>query len=286
MLEVLQLSKSYGKKNVLVDVNFTVKAGEIVSLIGPNGCGKSTLLLIIANLIRSDKGEVRINQHSNQGKQVFKELSLMLDDKALNPYLSGRDHLEYSCYLHQQDYSAIKWVIHRLEIESFLDRPIYSYSMGMKQKLLFALALLPQPKVLLLDEPHNGLDPTSVGLQREVLFELANQGVAILLSSHYLSVLQQQTDKALFLKNGTVELIDLEQLQPMYQVRLQNTVQLRQLLNEIHFLPKEIKAASIELRLTEKNLIRVVKAVPEASIEQILQMQTNFETLYREKYSL
>lgn len=230
ILQVQNIHKSYGKQKVLKDITFTIDKPEIVALVGPNGSGKSTLLSIITNLLSAESGEVRILNRTNKDLGIFREISFMQDNTVLYDYLTGFDHLQFIADLQGLTKEQIMENAERIGITSYLHKTVSNYSLGMKQHLLLAMATLNRPKLLILDEPLNGLDPTSSIKVRNLLIELNKEGTAILLSSHNLAEIDRVTSKVLFLKDGTLMEEDLSQFeqacylitvnQPLYAVEL------------------------------------------------------------------
>ncbi|AST92370.1 MULTISPECIES: ABC transporter ATP-binding protein [Sutcliffiella] len=230
ILQVQNIHKSYGKQKVLKDITFTIDKPEIVALVGPNGSGKSTLLSIITNLLSAESGEVRILNRTNKDLGIFREISFMQDNTVLYDYLTGFDHLQFIADLQGLTKEQIMENAERIGITSYLHKTVSNYSLGMKQHLLLAMATLNRPKLLILDEPLNGLDPTSSIKVRNLLIELNKEGTAILLSSHNLAEIDRVTSRVLFLKDGTLMDEDLSQFeqacylitvnQPLYAVEL------------------------------------------------------------------
>lgn len=183
MISIKQLSKKYGQKQVLNNISFEIQQGELYGLVGPNGVGKTTLLSILINLIQADSGSVMVaNQHNND-KDYLKRIGFMQDNTVLYPHLSGYDHLAYVAFAHGIDNEEIEKVSLKVGNYAYLNQKVGNYSLGMKQHLLFACAILHRPSVLLLDEPFNGLDPTSLIRIRELIIELNTQGTTVLVSS-------------------------------------------------------------------------------------------------------
>lgn len=230
ILQVQNIHKSYGKQKVLKDITFTIDKPEIVALVGPNGSGKSTLLSIITNLLSAESGEVRILNRTNKDLGIFREITFMQDNTVLYDYLTGFDHLQFIADLQGLTKEQIMENAERIGITSYLHKTVSNYSLGMKQHLLLAMATLNRPKLLILDEPLNGLDPTSSIKVRNLLIELNKEGTAILLSSHNLAEIDRVTSRVLFLKDGTLMDEDLSQFeqacylitvnQPLYAVEL------------------------------------------------------------------
>lgn len=202
ILSVNNLHKSYGKDKVLNNISFDLEGPQILALIGPNGSGKSTLLNIIANLLPADQGSISVMNKSNQNPSIFREVSYMQDNSVLYDYLTGYDHLQFIGDLQKISKKKVLAAAERIGITSFLNKKVSNYSLGMKQQLLLTMAIVNEPKLLIMDEPLNGLDPTNAIKVRNLLLELANEGTAILLSSHNLSEIDHVTSNILFLKDG------------------------------------------------------------------------------------
>lgn len=202
ILQVDKVSKSFGKESVLHNISFSIKKSQIVALVGPNGSGKSTLFNIITNLLKADKGQVSIVGKPNTDPNIFKEISFMQDNSVLYDFLTGFDHLQFIAEVQNLPKESILEVAETIGNKDYLNKKVKNYSLGMKQHLLLSMALINKPKLLLLDEPLNGLDPTSAIRIRELLIKLQQKGTTIFLSSHNLAEIDQVTSDILFLKDG------------------------------------------------------------------------------------
>ena len=196
------LSKRFKKQLVINDISLTIDTPGIWALVGPNGVGKTTLLNLFTNLIPATSGTVQLVGKSNKDHTVFKEVSFLQDNTVLFDYLTGYDHLKYICDVHNLPKKRIHEIATYVGMESYLKKTAGDYSLGMKQHLLLAMAIVNNPKLLLLDEPLNGLDPTSAILIRKILVELAENGTTIILSSHNLAEVDRVTKNIIFLKGG------------------------------------------------------------------------------------
>lgn len=204
LIEVKNVSKSFGDHIVLNDVSFTVETPEIIALVGPNGSGKSTLLNIMMNLLPADQGEVRFLGMDHRDYHVFNQVSFLKDNTVLYPYLNAEDHLLYAARCYGVSRAQMEEVIDYTGIRSFLYKKTVACSLGMKQLILLALAILNKPPVLVMDEPLNGLDPSNVIRVRELMLDMVHKGTCILLSSHTLSEIDAVTKHIFFLKDHTI----------------------------------------------------------------------------------
>ncbi|UUX34418.1 ABC transporter ATP-binding protein [Fundicoccus culcitae] len=202
IITVENLSKSYGSQLILNNVNFEIHEKGIIALIGPNGSGKTTLINSLLNLTKIDKGTITILGSSHDNIEIFNKVSLLKDYTVLYPYLSGWDHLSFAANAYKLDKERVDYVINRLNIQSFIHKKTKTYSLGMKQILLIALAILNDSQLMILDEPLNGLDPSRIIEIRELLIALAKEGKTIFLSSHTLLEVEVMTKHVLFLKEG------------------------------------------------------------------------------------
>ena len=231
VLAIKNLSKKYKKHQVLNDISLTIDSPGIWALVGPNGVGKTTFLNILTNLIPATSGSVELVGKSNKDYKVFKKVSFLQDNTVLFDYLTGYDHLKYVCDMHRIPAKRIKEVVRYVGMESYTKKTVGNYSLGMKQHLLLAMAIINEPKLLLLDEPLNGLDPTSAIMMRKILGELAEKGTTIILSSHNLSEVDRVTKQILFLKDGKLIEENMDSYEQVYyHVTIQDKQSLKLLL--------------------------------------------------------
>ncbi len=202
ILSVNNISKSFGKHKVLDDVSLNIEKAKIVALVGPNGSGKSTFLDIIANILNEDSGTVEILGKSNKDISVYNDYSYMIDNTVLYEYLTGLDHLRFICETHKLSRDSIRKAVELIGIKHFINKKVGEYSLGMKQQLLFSMTILNDPDFLVLDEPFNGLDPTTIIKVRRIILDFQSQGKTILLSSHNLAEVDQMTSHIVFIKDG------------------------------------------------------------------------------------
>lgn len=207
MLEVKELVKRFGTSTVVDGISLTVGAGEVVGLVGPNGAGKSTTMKTICGLLRPNSGSVTIQgiAFSDNAQAYLSRLGALVESPAFYPNLNGRDHLAYLARVRgQYSVALIGNTLARVGLDSESRKPVRKYSTGMKQRLGIAMAILHKPKFLVLDEPTNGLDPAAIVAMRDLLRQLAEDGTAMLVSSHLLSEIQRVCNRVVFIKAGRV----------------------------------------------------------------------------------
>lgn len=208
VLEIVGLSKSYGERKVLNNLNFEVYAGEIFGFIGPNGAGKSTLIRIISGLTAPTNGEVYICGLSvqKQFEKAIANIGVVMENCQLYSYMSGRQNLQYFASLIKGiTKDDIERVIKISGLENRIDDKVRTYSYGMKQRLGLAQALLNNPKILILDEPTNGLDVNGViELRRTLKVLSARNNMGIFISSHILSEMEQLCDTVTIFDRGSI----------------------------------------------------------------------------------
>jgi len=268
ILAVQEIHKSYGKQRVLNNISFTIEEPQIVALVGPNGSGKSTLLNIITNLVEADEGQVTILNESNQNPQIFKNVSYMQDNSVLYDYLTGYDHLQFIANVQGLSKAKIIKTAERVGMDSYLNKRVGKYSLGMKQHLLLTMAILNEPELLILDEPLNGLDPTSAIRVRNLLVELYEEGTTILLSSHNLSEIDRVTSNILFLKDGQLIKEDLTELKKInYEFFVDNPTQVTELLLNLDVTVIETGDDFVSFHLKEASLNDIVLELMKQNIE-------------------
>jgi ABC-2 type transport system ATP-binding protein len=204
IVEVNNLKKRYKKQMVLKGIDIQVETPQIIALVGPNGSGKTTLLNCMTNLLSFQEGEVRLLGKKHTDASLFHNVSYLQDNRILYGNLTGYDHLKFVCSVQKIPTSKIKDVAERVGMESYLKKRVRNYSLGMKQHLLLAMAIINDPKLLLMDEPLNGLDPTSAINMRRILLELYKEGTTIIISSHNLDEIDRLTNTIYFMKDGAL----------------------------------------------------------------------------------
>ena len=208
LLEVKNVSKSFGKKKVLKDISFSLSSGEILGFIGPNGSGKTTTIKLILGLQSIDSGSVFINNYdvSKNFSKAIEKVGAIVENPDMYLYLSGRKNLELVARMYKGiTKDRIEEIIKLVGLESRIKDKVSKYSLGMRQRLGIAASILHKPNLLILDEPTNGLDPEGIKELRSLLVKLAKEeGVGILISSHNLSELENFCTNICILKNGEI----------------------------------------------------------------------------------
>lgn len=205
ILEVNQLSKHFGKKQALSNVSFSVPKGSIVGLIGPNGAGKTTIMKAILGLFSYENGQIKVDGKpvSEVSHQALESVGALIEYPAIYPYLTGYQHLVLNAT--GEDVKVrIENLAKQLKMTEYLNRKAKNYSLGMKQKLGIALALINKPNFVILDEPMNGLDPQATKDLRDVILAEAVQGTSFLISSHILSELEKLVSEVVIIDHGQV----------------------------------------------------------------------------------
>jgi ABC-2 type transport system ATP-binding protein len=207
VLKVYHLSKKIGKSLIIKDVSFELSRGEILGFLGPNGSGKTTILKMLVGLIKPTNGTVLIEGHhiNKEFEKAIMHVGAIIENPIMYDYLSGYDNLIHFFRMTDQFSSKrIDEVIKRLKMDDYIFDKVYTYSLGMRQRLGLAQALLHRPSILLLDEPTNGLDPEGIKSLRETLRKLAREeNVSIIISSHILAEIELICDSVLVMDDGT-----------------------------------------------------------------------------------
>lgn len=207
LLECQNLYKSFGKKQILKDVSFEIDEGDILAFIGPNGSGKTTTIKLILGLQNIDKGKVTINGFDIEKDFVksIEKVGAIVENPDTYMYLTGWQNLKLTANLYKDvSDEKIKEIVKLVDLEGRINDKVSKYSLGMRQRLGIARALINEPNVLILDEPTNGLDPEGIKDLRNLLKKLAKEGMGILISSHNLAELESFCNKVLIIDNGTI----------------------------------------------------------------------------------
>jgi ABC-2 type transport system ATP-binding protein len=189
------LTKRYGERLAVNDVSLTVRRGEVYGFLGPNGAGKTTTLRMLLGLVRPTSGAARVLGHEPGFPLAMAPLGALVEGPGFYPYLSGRDNLRVLARYRGLDGTDVEAALDRVDLRERGGDRFKSYSMGMKQRLGVAAALLGDPELLVLDEPTNGLDPAGMADMRRLIVELAGHGQTVLLSSHLLNEVEEICDR-------------------------------------------------------------------------------------------
>jgi len=197
------LSKHFGQRKAVDGLTISIPVGTIAGFIGPNGAGKTTTIRLLLGLVRPSAGSATIlGQPLTHPERYLPRVGALVEAPAFYPSLSGRTNLEVLAHLGGYPRSRVGQLLELVELSDRAKDPVRKYSQGMKQRLGVAMALLPDPELLILDEPANGLDPLGIIQMRDLLRHLRDQGKTIFLSSHLLGELEQVTDWLVMLNLG------------------------------------------------------------------------------------
>lgn len=266
IVHVEQVDYAYKKDKILDELTLEIDKPGVYGLVAPNGAGKTTLMSVIANLYTPQKGSIHILGMNHTDKDLFKRLSFLQDNAVLYDYLTAYQHLQFVRDVHDLPKKEVGRVVKRLGMETYAHKKVGGYSTGMKQRLLLAIAILPDPDVLLLDEPLNGLDPSSTMIVRETLQQLSSEGKTMLVSSHNLTELDRVTDTIFFLVDGKAVKEDIKDFRiETLSVQVEDSAALTKFLNkqqidyakeEKYFVISCVKMTAVEVmrRLFQKNI--------------------------------
>lgn len=204
ILSIKNLHKKYGKVHAVNDVSLDIYKGNVYGILGPNGSGKSTTLGIVLNVVNKTSGEYNWFGGKLETHDALKKVGAIIERPNFYPYMSAKENLELVCKIKGIDY---KKVDEKLEIVGLIDRKnskFKTFSLGMKQRLAIASALLNDPEILILDEPTNGLDPQGIHQVRDIIRLIASQGTTILLASHLLDEVEKVCSHVLVLRFGKI----------------------------------------------------------------------------------
>ncbi|MEK3719395.1 ABC transporter ATP-binding protein [Paenibacillus sp. FSL H8-0034] len=211
-LSVKGLKKVIGKREIIQSLDFDLRRGEVFGFLGPNGAGKTTTIRMLVGLIRPTAGSIQVcgyDLHS-QFPEAMRNLGCIVENPELYTYLSGWSNLQYFARMMEGiDEARIAEVVKLVGLSARIHDKVKTYSLGMRQRLGIAQALLGKPKVLILDEPTNGLDPSGIREMREFIRYLAEQeGLSVLVSSHLLSEIQLMCDRVAIISKGRIVRVD------------------------------------------------------------------------------
>ena len=202
ILKITNLHKKYRKVHAVNNVSVEIKKGNVYGILGPNGSGKSTTLGIVLNVVNKTSGEFEWFGGKYTTHEALKKVGAIIERPNFYPYMTAKDNLKLVCKIKNIPYTK---VYEKLELVGLLERKdskFKTFSLGMKQRLAIASALLNDPEILILDEPTNGLDPQGIRQIRDLIKVIANQGTTILLASHLLDEVEKVCSHVIVIRNG------------------------------------------------------------------------------------
>ncbi|WP_134686452.1 ABC transporter ATP-binding protein [Brevibacillus migulae] len=208
VLSVTGLKKAIGRRPIIHDITFEVYSGEVFGFLGPNGAGKTTTIRMLVGLASVDGGEIKVGGISLQDRfpDAIRQIGCIVENPELYKFMTGRENLEHFARM-SGDVSPerIQEVVDFVELTEAIDDKVKTYSLGMRQRLGIAQALLHRPRLLILDEPTNGLDPAGIRELRQFIRKLAEEeGLAVFISSHLLNEIEMMCDRVAIINKGRV----------------------------------------------------------------------------------
>ena len=288
ILEVKNITKRFGAKTVVRNVSFEVNPGEVVGFLGPNGAGKTTAIKMILGLLSIDAGEIKVNGFdvSQKREKALQRVGGIIESPELYGYLTGRTNLKlfasmYDGIKEEQIDSAVRTV----RLENIINDKVKKYSLGMRQRLGVAQAILHDPNLLILDEPTNGLDPNGIKELRDNLRHLADKGAGVLVSSHQLAEMELMCDRVVIIENGvvttTMNITDINKQTEddilSYLFETDNNQRAAEILKEKQ-IENSIEKDRLKLNLTKLDASDILKILINAEIK-IYSMQYEHKSL-------
>jgi ABC-2 type transport system ATP-binding protein len=260
MIAVSRISKRYGARSVVDDVSFTVTSGRVTGFVGPNGAGKSTTMRMMVGLARPSRGEIRYHgvRYSDL-REPARVVGSVLDARCMHPGRTARQHLRAMAALGRIPAGRVEEALAEVGLESAADRPAGEFSLGMRQRLALAGALLGDPEALLLDEPSNGLDPEGIRWLRDYLTSYSRRGGAVFVSSHLIAELEMFADDLVVVGGGkliaAVPVAELTgQGAPVVVAQVQEPETLRRLLTGQGY-SVELNGGQLEIRGASRDAV-------------------------------
>lgn len=290
VLELKNVSKSFGKRKIIDNISLKVNSGEIFGFLGPNGSGKTTTIKMILRLIDSDEGEIKVNGFDNrkQFEQAMECIGAIVENPDMYKYMSGIDNLKLHARIRNIDEKRIAEVLEMVGLKDRAKDKVGKYSLGMKQRLGLALTLLHNPKVLILDEPTNGLDPAGIKQLRDILKKISHEeNVAVFVSSHILTEMQQMCDRVAVLDNGKIVKIEQitsseEEKIETIELRLKNKEKAIKILKEKFEVDAKEEKNNLLVTIQTEKVPEVVKelAIEDVGVKAVIPREHNLEEIF------
>jgi len=272
VLNIDNISKKIGQRQIIKNLSLETNAGEVFGFLGPNGAGKTTTIRMIGGLSSITSGEISVCGKCVQTnfEEALLNVGAIIEEPQLYRYMSGYDNLKYFASLYKGITKAdIDNMVERFGMSQRINTKVKTYSLGMRQRLGLIQALLHKPKLLILDEPTNGLDPSGIHELRVFLRKLAaEEGVSVFVSSHILSEMQQMCDRVGIINQGTlISVNDISEINAMSastsktQIQVDDTIKAAQILKEKMDVNVEINGSHVDILIDRIEVPRAVNAL-------------------------
>ena len=297
ILSIKNLNKRYGSLQALKNVSFEIKKGYVYGILGPNGSGKSTTLGIVLNVVNKTSGEYSWFDGKMQTHEALKKVGAIIERPNFYPYMTAQENLKLVCKIKNIHYTKIQEKLKLVGLDERKDSKFSTFSLGMKQRLAIASALLNDPEILILDEPTNGLDPQGIHQIRDIIKQIASQGTTILLASHLLDEVEKVCTHVLVLRKGTVlysgSVDGMSANEGFFELQADNATNLIEILKRhpavesvkmedekvFVYLKHELEATELNKFLFEKNIILSHLVKRKNSLEeQFLELTNTIKT--------
>jgi len=262
VIQTQGLSFSFGNQQVVKSLSLQVPAGSIYGFLGPNGAGKTTTIKMLLNLLQTGEGSIHIFGQELQTNRIsiLSQIGSLIEQPAIYHHLTGKENLMNRALLLQVDEKRVDEMLKLVQLTSAANKKAGQYSLGMKQRLGIALALLNDPKLLILDEPTNGLDPNGIIEIRELLMKLVGTGKTVFISSHLLAEIEKMATHVGIINNGELmfqgTIHDLQNIsQPLINIETDNTVDAANLLKRHNFTVTDIDNDRLFVPFTSKQQV-------------------------------
>ncbi|EAC4664019.1 ABC transporter ATP-binding protein [Listeria monocytogenes] len=293
VLKLEHVTKKIGKKNIVHDISFDIHKGEVFGLLGPNGAGKTTIIRSIVGLIRRSEGTVFINGKNvdTEYKAAISEVGAIIENPEFYMYMSGWANLKQFARMSQKNITDehIREIVELVKLTGAIDQKVKTYSLGMRQRLGVAQALIHSPALLILDEPTNGLDPQGMAEFRTLIRDLATKGTSVLISSHLLSEIQQITDRFAIINKGvlthTEKMSDLlENHVAAYKLKVSDPVATTTVLTTLPVKLVAQKEDLFKIEVAHEDVHLIARALIQANIDllEMVPLQASLEERFLE----
>ncbi|HMI06510.1 MAG TPA: ATP-binding cassette domain-containing protein [Flavobacterium sp.] len=293
ILSITNLNKRYGKLQAVKDVSLEIHKGNVYGILGPNGSGKSTTLGIVLNVVNKTSGEYKWFGGAMQTHEALKKVGAIIERPNFYPYMTASENLRLVCKIKNINYTKVDEKLELVGLSDRKDSKFSAFSLGMKQRLAIASALLNDPEILILDEPTNGLDPQGIHQIRDIIRLIAAQGTTILLASHLLDEVEKVCSHVLVLRKGEIlysgSVDGMSANQGFFELDSDNNSNLKAILSQhpavektteengkiLVYLKEPLEAADLNSYLFQKNIILSHLVLRKNSLEEQFLELTN-----------